>query len=300
MLSRTGCVLRRKKGTALLYLSGYFTRCPSAGMRYRVTLSPQLPPAAALRRVRRADVISLHISIGPPSSLVMSLPAFRRWRRIYLPGIAVPSVAVDLPLADGAHGQAVVPPQPLVALDDAVPALARHGRVTQALHIQPAENPGADLGRKGRHEVTQSSSSSLGAVLACSALRVHPRGLGVGTSHRGLRGCGRRPPAALWTGCLPAAMFPSPARCEGAHGVPAWGPVPQFREHGGGAAARLREAARHGPATRHHAAADPAGAAPPPFLSRQPEAGSAPQSRGPEVATPAPRAGVVRVRSRGV
>lgn len=42
------------------------------------------------------------------------------------------------------------------------------------------------------------------------------------------------------------------------------------------------------------------GAAPPPFLSRQPEAGSAPQSRGPEVATPAPRAGVVRVRSRGV
>lgn len=57
--------------------------------------------------VTRADATSLRISVTDPRSLDALLG---HCRQFYLPGIPVPSVAVDLSLADSPHAQAVVPP----------------------------------------------------------------------------------------------------------------------------------------------------------------------------------------------
>ncbi|XP_064270968.1 aprataxin and PNK-like factor isoform X2 [Passer domesticus] len=133
--------------------------CRDALARHAVTDPPQ--PRDGCDRLMSFP----YIFYWPSAFSFVSLPVFRRWRWIYLPGVAVPSVAVDLPLADGAHGQAVVPPQPLVALDDAVPALARHGRVAQALHIQPAENPGE------KHQEADAEAPTVRAVeMSCIPL----------------------------------------------------------------------------------------------------------------------------------
>lgn len=71
----------------------------------------------------------------------------------HLPGMAVAPVAVHLPLADGAHQQALPPPQLLALLDDGVPQPAGLRGAAQAVSVQLAEDPHAHLQRKRLHKV---------------------------------------------------------------------------------------------------------------------------------------------------
>lgn len=73
-----------------------------------------------------------------------------------LPGQSIAPVPVHLPVTDAA--QTVVPPQVIAFLDDHIPVFARHRGVTQALHVQLAEDPHTHLCRECLREVQLWSS----------------------------------------------------------------------------------------------------------------------------------------------
>lgn len=114
--------------------------------------------------------------LQPRSNSFPLLLCFPADASTHLPGQAVSSVAVDLPLTDGSDGQTLPPPQLLVLFDDVMPQLAGPRGAAQTLCIQLAEDLHAHLWRQRLCKVLRGSVTAGNQGGSSSTEEKHGRG----------------------------------------------------------------------------------------------------------------------------